>query len=75
MIDQTRLPTELVYDDCRSVEQVWDAIKVLRVRGAPAIGVAAAYGVVLGVQGLPFENLDAGVNAACDYLASSRPTA
>jgi len=44
-LDQTLLPTRLEYRDCRTVEDVWEAIKVLRVRGAPAIGVAAAMGV------------------------------
>ncbi len=48
LIDQTRLPTERVQVECRDVPSVWDAIKVLRVRGAPAIGVAAAYGAVIG---------------------------
>ena len=48
MIDQTRLPVELVDIDCHDVETVWEAIKMLRVRGAPAIGIAAAYGVCLG---------------------------
>ena len=48
LIDQTRLPVELVELECRDVEAVWEAIKQLRVRGAPAIGIAAAYGVVLG---------------------------
>src|SRR6266568_1998096 len=50
LIDQTLLPTQVVYRDCRTVEEVWEAIKVLRVRGAPAIGVAAAFGVVVGLQ-------------------------
>ena len=50
MIDQTRLPVEFVEIDCRDVETVWEAIKMLRVRGAPAIGIAAAYGVCLGLQ-------------------------
>ena len=50
LLDQTRLPTEVHDIECRTVEQVWDAIKRLCVRGAPAIGVAAAYGVVLGTQ-------------------------
>src|SRR6476660_4803509 len=49
LIDQTRLPVELLELECRTVEAVWEAIKQLRVRGAPAIGIAAAYGVVLGV--------------------------
>src|SRR5438067_2831645 len=50
LIDQTLLPTELVYRDCRTVEEIWEAIRVLRVRGAPAIGIAGAMGVVLGMQ-------------------------
>ena len=53
LLDQTLLPTEVVYRDCRTVEEVWEAIRSLRVRGAPAIGVAAAYGVVLGVRAVP----------------------
>jgi methylthioribose-1-phosphate isomerase len=50
LIDQTQLPVCLAYRDCRTVEEVWEAIRVLRVRGAPAIGVAAAMGVVVGMQ-------------------------
>lgn len=78
LIDQTLLPLELKEIDCRDVETVWEAIKMLRVRGAPAIGIAAAYGVVLGLQTAAavseeafFERLDE-VGA---YLATSRPTA
>ena len=51
LIDQTCLPGELREIECRTVEDVWQAIRRLAVRGAPAIGCAAAYGVVLGVQG------------------------
>jgi len=69
LLDQTQLPTEVVYLDCQTVGEVWQAIKQLSVRGAPAIGVAAAYGVVLGVQS------DRNVEDVCDYLATSRPTA
>jgi methylthioribose-1-phosphate isomerase len=72
LIDQTRLPTEVVELECRDVEAVWDAIKQLRVRGAPAIGIAAAYGVVLGIgRAVPTESV------GWDKLASSerRPTA
>ena len=69
LIDQTRLPAELVHVDCRTVEQVWEAVKTLRVRGAPAIGVAAAYGVVIGAAA------GRAVGEVCDYLATSRPTA
>ena len=50
MVDQTLLPTEHVEIDCRDVPAVWEAIKSLRVRGAPAIGVAAAYGAVIGAR-------------------------
>jgi methylthioribose-1-phosphate isomerase len=50
LIDQTLLPGELKEVACRDVATVWEAIKMLRVRGAPAIGIAAAYGVVLGVR-------------------------
>ena len=50
LIDQTLLPLEAREIDCRDVETVFEAIRSLRVRGAPAIGIAAAYGVVLGVQ-------------------------
>ena len=50
LIDQTLLPTEFTEIDCRTVESVWEAIRSLRVRGAPAIGIAAAYGVCVGVQ-------------------------
>ena len=50
LIDQTLLPTEVKYLDVRDVETMWEAIKMLRVRGAPAIGIAAAMGVVLAVR-------------------------
>src|SRR3954470_24418570 len=69
LLDQTRLPGETVYLPCRTAEDVWHAIKRLSVRGAPAIGVAAAYGVCVGV------NAGRGVDEVCDYLATSRPTA
>jgi methylthioribose-1-phosphate isomerase len=69
LLDQTRLPAETVYLECRTVEDVWQAIKRLSVRGAPAIGVAAAYGVCVGV------NEGRSVDEVCDYLATSRPTA
>ena len=48
MVDQTLLPSELVYKDIRTVEEIAEAIESLRVRGAPAIGIAGAYGMVLG---------------------------
>ena len=78
LIDQTQLPTRVEYRDCRTVEEIWEAIRMLRVRGAPAIGVAAAMGVVLGMQ--PFNDRRRGAYAQClravtAYLRTSRPTA
>ena len=73
LLDQTKLPGEETYIDCKDVPTVWDAIKRLVVRGAPAIGVAAAYGCVIAVQRAkdPAESL----RKACEHLATSRPTA
>jgi methylthioribose-1-phosphate isomerase len=69
MIDQTRLPAEEVYVTCRNYSEVADAIRTMIVRGAPAIGVAAAMGVALGIsQGGNLEKI-------CSELASTRPTA
>jgi len=78
LIDQTRLPTEMVEIELQKVEEVWEAIKSLRVRGAPAIGIAAAYGSVLGMQSFSDANIDdwiARLEEVTGYLASSRPTA
>ena len=47
LLDQTKLPTEITYVHCTDWRQVAEAIKMLRVRGAPAIGVAASYGLIL----------------------------
>lgn len=70
LIDQTRLPGELVTLRCTTIQQTHDAISRLVVRGAPAIGIAAAYGVCLARA-----NDRAAYLAAIDYLATSRPTA
>jgi len=79
LIDQQRLPVELVKLQVRDVEQLHEAIRTLAVRGAPAIGVAAAYGPVIALQKLDAGgDLSASVDSAlqaCDFLASSRPTA
>lgn len=80
LIDQTLLPTQLQTIDCHTVEEVWEAIKVLRVRGAPAIGIAAAYGVCVGIQTLDLtrispDQLSQRISAVTTYLATSRPTA
>lgn len=79
LIDQTQLPGKLVTFECRDVENVWEAIKSLRVRGAPAIGIAAAYGVVIGSQSVSEdateEEFEQRVGEVIEYLATSRPTA
>ena len=78
LIDQTRLPIRLEYRDCHSVEEVWEAIRTLRVRGAPAIGGAAGYGVVLGMQHCTDRTRGAfahRLNEVASYLRTSRPTA
>ncbi len=77
LIDQTRLPAEQVQLRCCTLESVIRAIKTLQVRGAPALGIAAAYGVVVALN----ESAPGGglwpqrVRQACDFLAASRPTA
>lgn len=76
LIDQTLLPGEVRILTCGDIDTLWEAIRSLRVRGAPAIGVATGYGVVLGVREAPntqalFEKL----NEVCDYLGKCRPTA
>lgn len=78
LIDQTLLPQTLAILCCRDVETVWDAIKQLKVRGAPAIGVAAAYGMVLGCQSVRrdlVETFRERLATVGSYLAGSRPTA
>jgi len=78
LIDQTRLPTEFIEIDCHDAPAVWEAIKLLRVRGAPAIGVAAGYGAVIGArsQGLAdAATVRRALREATAYLRSSRPTA
>jgi methylthioribose-1-phosphate isomerase len=77
LIDQTLLPGDLAWIECHDVECMWHAIKRLSVRGAPAIGIAAAMGLVLGVrqhtadEPTLFEALD----RTRSYLAGARPTA
>src|SRR5436190_22635511 len=69
MIDQTRLPREQVFVTCRTYLEVANAIRKMIIRGAPAIGVAAAMGVALGVrEGADFETV-------CSTLTATRPTA
>src|SRR5271154_2283631 len=71
MIDQTRLPRETVYVTCTSYGEVADAIRTMVIRGAPAIGVAAAMGVAIGA--LHSDNLAADMPLICETLAKTRP--
>ena len=78
IVAQTLLPTKFEYVDLATVEQMYDAIVRLEVRGAPAIGIAGAMGVVLGVREVRAENFadfEAEFERVVDYLAGSRPTA
>jgi methylthioribose-1-phosphate isomerase len=78
LVDQTRLPREFTYIRCDSTRQVWEAIETLKVRGAPAIGIAGAMGLVLGVRNSAASSSDeflAELRSVREYLESSRPTA
>lgn len=78
IIDQTLLPGQVKYLNLDTLLEVWDAIKMLRVRGAPAIGCCAAFGVLVGLREkkpATVEECLACVSSARHYLATSRPTA
>lgn len=78
ILDQTYLPGREVYSDIRDVGRMWEAIKKLRIRGAPAIGIAASYGLYLGIKDLPensFESFIVEVDRIAEYLEGARPTA
>lgn len=75
MIDQTRLPRVEEYVTCTTYEEVAKAIVTMVIRGAPAIGVAAAMGVALGMKQASAATLDADFARICDTLAATRPTA
>ncbi|MFY9947203.1 MAG: S-methyl-5-thioribose-1-phosphate isomerase [Candidatus Sulfotelmatobacter sp.] len=77
-IDQTKLPTEEIYVVCKTHEQVADAIRTMIVRGAPAIGVAAAMGIALGAKESKAEtvgDLKRDLDQICDNMGKTRPTA
>src|SRR5208283_5159371 len=77
-IDQTKLPTEETYVTCKSYEEVANAIRTMIVRGAPAIGVAAAMGIALGVRDSQAQNhgdLKRDFDQIAGVLAGTRPTA
>ena len=80
LLDQTKLPTEITYVHCTDWRQVAEAIKMLRVRGAPAIGVAASYGLILaameaGRLDAPFSEQLTSLYEFSETLKETRPTA
>ena len=78
IVDQTLIPNETRYLRLTTPEETWEAIRSLRVRGAPAIGIAAAMGLYLGVKGseaADFEDFYHEFRQVKAYLASARPTA
>ncbi|HEX9742714.1 MAG TPA: S-methyl-5-thioribose-1-phosphate isomerase [Nitrospiraceae bacterium] len=78
LLDQSRLPEHIEFLDCRDYRAVADAIRHLKVRGAPAIGVTAAMGVALGAQAVTattYDEFAKAVAGICDELAATRPTA
>lgn len=79
LIDQTKLPEHILHLEIETIEEMYDAIKILSVRGAPAIGIAAAFGLYLGIRDFPDEGTVADflklLDKMAEYLAESRPTA
>ncbi len=78
LIDQTLLPMKFKYISCGDVRALWRAIRSLQVRGAPAIGIAGALGIVLGIKNSKIasgKELSRRIDKIAGYLASSRPTA
>lgn len=78
LIDQTRLPLRLKYISCSNIKTLWQAIRTLKVRGAPAIGIAAAFGVILGIKNSKakfFFQFKKELSGVIRYLSLSRPTA
>ena len=78
IIDQTKLPLKLEHLDCHDIQTIWKAIKELQIRGAPAIGIAGALGVVLGAKKIKTNSFDIfkkELAKIIGYLGSSRPTA
>ncbi|MFH1198993.1 MAG: S-methyl-5-thioribose-1-phosphate isomerase [Candidatus Omnitrophota bacterium] len=78
LIDQTKLPLEFKYVYIKDIKKLWHAIKVMQVRGAPALGAAAGLGVYLGVKdskAVNFARFERELNKVIVYIGSSRPTA
>jgi len=78
MVDQRKLPAQEIYVRCRTAAEVARAIKTMVIRGAPAIGVAAAFGIALGMRkstATGTQKFAAEFHKACELMASTRPTA
>ncbi|MCP4298523.1 MAG: S-methyl-5-thioribose-1-phosphate isomerase [Proteobacteria bacterium] len=78
LLDQTQLPGKVVEEEQTTIGMVWESIKQLKVRGAPAIGVSAAFGLLVGIKDsreLPLTEFLQLIKKQADYLDSSRPTA
>jgi len=78
LIDQTKLPQKFTYIDIDNVKDLWHAIKIMQVRGAPALGAASALGVYLGIRDYPgkdYAGFYRQLMHAAKYIRSSRPTA
>ncbi|MGD1075889.1 MAG: S-methyl-5-thioribose-1-phosphate isomerase [Thermodesulfovibrionales bacterium] len=78
MLDQSRLPAEVTYIECRDCHAVAEGIKKLRIRGAPAIGIAAAMGIALGARDITaddFKEFMSKLDPICNLILSTRPTA
>ncbi len=75
MLDQTKLPLEEIYHTYTSAEEVAEAIETMVIRGAPAIGVAAAFGLALGARSISESTFGPDFSSLCDRMAATRPTA
>lgn len=78
IIDQTYLPKRKVYSDIRDMGRMWEAIKKMRIRGGPAVGIAAGYGFYMGIKELPettFQSFWVEVERIAEYLESAQPAA
>jgi len=78
ILDQSMLPNEVKYLRLSGTEEIWEAIQTLRVRGAPAIGIAAAYGAYLAVRNVQPSTMEDAIRIFMEArarLATSRPTA
>jgi methylthioribose-1-phosphate isomerase len=75
LLDQTQLPVRTVYVTISDQRQMHDAIRRLVVRGAPVIGVSAAFGAYLGIRNAANDSIKQRLSEVCDYLGTSRPTA